>query len=65
MALRTNVIVPIWIPLLVVALPTAFVWWRDRRRIPPGHCQICGYNLTGNVSGRCPECGSAVGGAGE
>jgi hypothetical protein len=21
-------------------------------------CQTCGYNLTGNVSGRCPECGT-------
>ncbi len=31
-----------------------------RRRIPPGHCQKCGYNLTGNVSGRCPECGTGV-----
>jgi rubrerythrin len=28
------------------------------RRIPPGHCQRCGYNLTGNVSGVCPECGT-------
>ena len=26
----------------------------------PGHCQNCGYNLTGNVSGTCPECGDAV-----
>lgn len=26
-------------------------------RYPHGHCQTCGYNLTGNVSGRCPECG--------
>ena len=25
------------------------------------HCQRCGYNLTGNVSGRCPECGAATG----
>ena len=24
-------------------------------------CAACGYNLTGNVSGRCPECGQAVG----
>ncbi len=23
-------------------------------------CCRCGYNLTGNVSGRCPECGEAV-----
>jgi NADH:ubiquinone oxidoreductase subunit 3 (subunit A) len=23
-------------------------------------CRECGYNLTGNVSGRCPECGAAV-----
>lgn len=32
---------------------------RRRRRIPPGRC-ACGYDLTGNVSGRCPECGRAV-----
>lgn len=35
-----------------------------RRRLypiyPSGHCQRCGYNLTGNVSGRCPECGAEV-----
>ncbi len=23
-------------------------------------CQACGYNLTGNVSGICPECGTAI-----
>ncbi|MBI5764999.1 MAG: hypothetical protein HZA51_15895 [Planctomycetes bacterium] len=27
---------------------------------PRGSCQSCGYNLTGNVSGRCPECGTDV-----
>jgi hypothetical protein len=26
----------------------------------PGFCAACGYNLTGNVSGRCPECGRSV-----
>ena len=24
---------------------------------PPGCCRKCGYDLTGNVTGRCPECG--------
>ena len=26
----------------------------------PKRCDRCGYNLTGNVSGTCPECGTAV-----
>ena len=31
--------------------------WRRRKR---GKCQNCGYNLTGNVTGVCSECGTAV-----
>ena len=28
---------------------------------PPSHvCVACGYNLTGNTSGTCPECGSPI-----
>ncbi len=27
-----------------------------RQRYPRGHCQGCGYDLTGNESGVCPEC---------
>ncbi len=57
---RWTALVPLWLPLLMVMVPTAILWWRDRRRIPPGHCQKCGYNLTGNVSGTCPECGEKV-----
>jgi predicted Zn-ribbon and HTH transcriptional regulator len=45
--------------LLVGALPTAFLWYRDRR-YPPGHCQTCGYDLTGNETGTCPECGARL-----
>ena len=52
--------IPLWIPLALCAIPTAFLWYCDRRRFAPGHCQRCGYDLTGNVSGRCSECGEKV-----
>ena len=48
---------PLWMPFLLCAIPTVLLWWLDRRRIPSGYCQTCGYDLTGNVSGICPECG--------
>ena len=32
-----------------------------RRKYPSSACQHCGYDLTGNVSGRCPECGLKTG----
>ena len=32
----------------------------QRRRRQLGLCLNCGYNLTGNVSGICPECGQPV-----
>jgi hypothetical protein len=44
-----------WLALLVLTL-TAVLWVRDRRP-PPGHCPNCAYDLTGNQSGACPECG--------
>jgi hypothetical protein len=31
------------------------------RRQLHGQCPQCGYDLTGNVSGVCPECGEATG----
>jgi hypothetical protein len=34
--------------------------WTNWLRYPKGHCQGCGYNLTGNVSGICPECGKQI-----
>jgi hypothetical protein len=33
---------------------------RSRRWLARGCCPTCGYNLTGNVSGACPECGTPV-----
>ena len=51
---------PFWVPVALVSAPTALLWYLDRRRHSPGHCRKCGYNLTGNVSGRCPECGQTI-----
>ena len=36
----------------------ALIARRGRRVIPAGHCQTCAYDLTGNTSGTCPECGT-------
>lgn len=57
---------------LRVSLPAVsyLLFWPDLRRpvlrlfegrkYPPGDCQRCGYNLTGNISGVCPECGCPI-----
>jgi hypothetical protein len=53
------VTVPLWPAIGPIVLYSGVLWWRDRRP-PKGHCQNCRYNLTGNVSGICPECGCAT-----
>jgi hypothetical protein len=54
---HAQLIIPLWTALTLVWGIAALTWYR-RRHILPGHCRKCGYNLTGNTSGRCPECGS-------
>ena len=54
--------VALWLPLVIVASATLLMFWIDRRRIPPGHCRRCGYDLTGNTSGICSECGTMIAG---
>jgi len=49
--------------ILMAAYPTlAFIRGpvRRHRRRKRGLCVKCAYNLTGNVSGTCPECGTKV-----
>ncbi len=62
---RTYVLsFPTWAPfVLFAAYPTiAFIRGplRRHRRRRKGLCVACGYNLTGNVSGVCSECGTKI-----
>ena len=50
-----GLVTPLWIPLAFTSSAVVAVW-RLGRRPPVGHCRRCGYDLTGNLSGRCPEC---------
>jgi len=44
-------------PAFLVILGRLLVGWSHQRA---GHCPSCSYDLTGNTSGTCPECGFAV-----
>ena len=50
---------PVWLLVVATGFPTAILWWRDRRP-KAGFCKVCKYDLTGNESGNCPECGTAI-----
>ena len=58
------VYLPLWIPLVIFAAYPTFAFIRGPlrrwRRRCAGHCVRCGYDLTGNESGVCPECGRPV-----
>lgn len=43
-------------------LASAFygLWLRPVVTFPPHCCRHCGYDLTGNTSGVCPECGTTI-----
>ena len=49
-------ILPLGYPLVLLISTTSWLFWRCLSN-PIGHCQSCGYNLQGNQSGKCPECG--------
>jgi hypothetical protein len=54
---------PGWVPVvLLVLIPARWFSCRTRlrRRQVAGACLACGYSLTGNTSGTCPECGTPI-----
>jgi hypothetical protein len=64
---RTSIFVPLltfglWAVLFLV-YPTVVFFrgpYRRHRRRKKGLCLNCGYSLTGNVSGVCPDCGEQI-----
>lgn len=51
--------IPLTSTLCVLAAGSIWYLWR-RRKYPAHCCQKCGYDLTGNMSGICPECGTPI-----
>ncbi len=56
---RLRLSLPLWVVVSLLVVPTVILWYRDRPP-PKGHCRDCGYDLRGNESGVCPECGATA-----
>lgn len=57
-AVMSWIELPLWLVLSASVLATTWLWRPSRSR--KKGCVECGYSLTGNVSGVCPECGTAI-----
>lgn len=51
-----HLTIPLWYFAAFTTICSLFAW-RGPRGVAPGYCWNCRYNLKGNTSGVCPECG--------
>ena len=64
--LRLTLCFPFWLPFVAFAAYPVFLFflghcpYRRHQRRKKGLCVHCAYNLTGNVTGVCPECGNKI-----
>jgi len=59
----SDLVAPSWVWAVWWTAMTVLLWrrWaRMRWRLMPGRCRGCGYDLTGNQTGECPECGRSA-----
>jgi hypothetical protein len=59
----SETIIPIWIFFFIVSVPPLAalgyaIAHAEQFRRPEGYCRRCSYDLRGNTSGTCPECGT-------
>lgn len=60
---ETEVSVPLWLiatGFAILPLCAFRSWRRSIKRRAANGCAKCGYNLTANTSGVCPECGTRI-----
>lgn len=67
MRARANIFIPFWAVIVVVGISWFILRRLEKRmhrlakhRAQAGSCIGCGYLLTGNESGICPECGATA-----
>ena len=58
---RSFPLLPLFVLCLLPSLTRLGLWRRRRAAGRTIFCFTCSYNLTGNTSGVCPECGTKVG----
>ena len=61
--IKVSVLRPLVTSLLILILSAVIARLYKSRLGKAGTCGRCGYDLTGNVSGRCPECGRGIEGS--
>lgn len=52
-----HIKVPVIYAALIAGLPAITASYLRSRRLPPGACRGCGYDLRGTSGKTCPECG--------
>ncbi len=59
---KSHLLFPHWFLTLIFAIgPTIWLFkWNNRRKLGANGCPSCAYDLTGNETGVCPECGVGV-----
>lgn len=59
-ASASGVSVPIWLLAGLALGPACLIARTYGKQFGAGHCRKCGYDLTGNESGVCSECGEKI-----
>jgi len=60
---RSSFRLPLWVPLVLIAIPTASLFILDRRQRSHNRCcHSCRYDLRGlpPTTPKCPECGTLI-----